>query len=163
MNRPLRGTAAELDAIGMFGRSARLQEAALADQPIYVGGPDTLKSGILAALHGNADIVEGMSVRQPLEGVYLEDATEMLRRVPQTDFSSVRLFAGCIRWRKGELESEVDDGSWFCVSASNLYALEHCIQLAKPLWVEIMQSQGQPFAKIAEKMLENESERENED
>lgn len=139
----------------MFGRSMQLSSTPLANQPIYAGGPDTIESGVLTVLHGDEELAQGSSSRQPLDGVYIGDAGEVLRQ--DVDVKNMRFFAGCIRWGKGELEREVDDGSWYCISASKLFALEHCIQLPKPLWVEIMQSQGQPFAKIASRVYDDNS------
>ncbi|KAI0566811.1 hypothetical protein FGB62_6g326 [Gracilaria domingensis] len=156
LNRPLKGTAAELEAVGMFGRSTALSTTALANEPVYAGGPDVGESGIITALHGDVALLNGLSIQQPLYGVYITDALQLVKRVPQTEMSSVRLFAGCIRWKPGELEREVDEGSWFCVSASKLFALEHCLQLPKPLWIEIMECQGHPFAAIANRVLEQE-------
>ncbi|CAN8075051.1 unnamed protein product [Agarophyton chilense] len=154
LNRPFKGTAAELESAGMFGRSSALGTTALATEPVYAGGPDVSDYGILTALHGDIALLHGLSILQPLHGVYISDALQMLARVPQTEMSSVRLFAGCIRWKQGELEREVDEGSWFCISASKHFALKHCLQLPKPLWIEIMESQGHPFAAIANQVLE---------
>lgn len=154
LNRPLQGTASELESMGMFGRSARVSDTPLSEEPVYAGGPDVSGTEIITAMHSDLGLLNGLSIQQPLRGVFITDALQLVRRVPQSDMSSVRLFCGCIRWKKGELEREVDDGSWFCISASKLFALEHCIQLPKPLWVEIMQSQGQPFAAIAERAVE---------
>lgn len=147
MNRPFRGTVAELEQAGIFGRSTNFSTTAFSDQPAYIGGPDTIDSGVLSVLHGDDRLADNCSVIQPLEGVFVGDAMDIIGSA--ADMSKLRLFAGCLRWKKGELEREVDEGSWYCVSASKLFALEHCIQLPKPLWVEIMQSQGDPFAKIA--------------
>lgn len=162
LNRPLRGTAAELEAAGMFGRSTNISATSLAGQPIYAGGPDILETGVLTVLHGEERLAETTEMRQPLEGVFVGDAIKFLERETDADISKIRVFTGCIRWGPGKLEKEVDDGLWYCVSASNLYALKHCIQLPKPLWVEIMQSQGQPFSQIASQVYKDESESEDE-
>lgn len=140
--------------MGMFGRSARVSNTSVANEPVYAGGPDLCETKIITAMHSDLGLLNGLSIQQPLPGVFITDALQLVQRVPHSDVSSVRLFSGCIRWKKGELEREVDDGSWYCISASKLFALEHCIQLPKPLWVEIMQSQGQPFAAIAARVLE---------
>lgn len=152
----MRGTAAQLEAAGLFGRSTKLSETPLHAHPVYTGGPDTGEH-VLTALHGDVRLAQPSSSRQPLDGVFLDDAMHLVGR-DNVDMAQVRIFSGCIRWRKGELEREVDEGSWYCISASNLFALKHCIQLPKPLWVEIMQSQGQPFAQIASRVYNEDSE-----
>lgn len=161
LNRPLRGTVTELEAGGMFGRSTNFKSTPIESLPVYAGGPDNVTSGVLVALHSDASLVDTskQSTMQPLDDVYVSDVSDCLSYITsEKDCSDIRLFAGCIRWEKGELEREVNDGSWYCISASNLYALKHCIQLPKPLWVEIMQSQGHPFAQIASRVYDEDEE-----
>lgn len=158
LNRPLHGTLADLEAKGMLGRSSNFSQSPLASLPLYTGGPDLIDRGILSVMHGRLEIASG-TPHEPLMGVYVGDVHDYLKGVEgEEEMSDVRLFTGCIRWKPGELESEVDEGSWFCISASPLYALKHCIQLPKPLWVEIMQSQGNLFAKIARQVYNEEDE-----
>lgn len=158
LNRPLAGSADQLLDKGLFGRStAAVSDSAFASQPVYLGGPHGLPEGMLSVVHAGSGLqdADDADARQPLAGVFLHDLPdfltrrEQLRRDDPAECRAARLFAGCVRWQPGMLETEVDEGSWFCVSASERYALEHCIQLPKPLWVEIMQAQGQPFARIA--------------
>lgn len=159
MNRPLRGTAAELEADGVFGRSSNLSATTLGSQPVYLGGPDLIESGVVTLLHGNRHL-DTTDTRQPLDGVYVGAVSNFLDGIESglVKPSEGRLFSGCLRWGPGKLEREVDDGSWYCVSASPLFALKHCIQLPKPLWVEIMQSQGKPFAQIAKQVYDDDNE-----
>ena len=158
MNRPFRGTAAELESSGLFGRSTDFGRSAFADQPVYIGGPDSIESGVLSVLHGDDALYDKKKMSEPLEGVYVGRVTDVPDGVG--DVSKMRLFAGCLKWSAGVLEKEVEEGSWYCISASNLFALEHCIQLPKPLWVEIMQGQGDPFAKIAGLVYKEDSDEE---
>lgn len=160
MNRPMLGTLAELEKDGCFDSNLNLSTTVMGSQPVYIGGPDMTDKMRLSVLHGDAKLqVDGM--REPLGGVFLSEAEIFLESsggMSQADAANARLFMGCIRWEPGELESEVSEGSWFCVAASPMYALKHCIQLPKPLWVEIMQSQGMPFAKIASQVYNDEDE-----
>lgn len=161
LNRPLRGNATDVEADGLLGRSSKLTSSSMASQPVYLGGPDLIDSGVVTLLHGNEKL-DVTGARKPLDGVYVDTVSAFLQGVAEgiAEPSDARLFAGCVRWGPGELEGEVDEGSWYCVSASPLFALKHCIQLPKPLWVEIMQSQGKPFAQIAKQVYDDEKEEE---
>lgn len=160
LNRPMLGTVAELEKDGNFGFSSNLASTALGSQPVYIGGPDQTDSVHLSVLHSNSTVqVDG--TQEPHNGVFLTEAEKFLANsedMTQADAANARLFMGCIRWEPGELESEVSEGSWYCIAASPMFALKHCIQLPKPLWVEIMQNQGMPFAKIASQVYEEENE-----
>lgn len=150
LNRPLAGTAEELEEAGVFGRSLDISSTPFSKQPVYIGGPHSLDKGVLSVVHADANV--GGS--QPLPGVFVCDLAHFLDNAGDADVSKARLFFGCLRWRSGELDGEVDEGSWFCAAASELFATKHCIQLPKPLWVEIMQCQGEPFAMIANNVYE---------
>lgn len=143
----------------MFGRSSKLSDTVMGTQPVYIGGPDLIETGVVTVLHGNGRLNVSRT-RQPLEGVYVGDISHYLTGIESglAKPAEARLFAGCLRWDRGELEREVDEGSWYCVSASSSFALEHCIQLPKPLWVEIMQCQGKPFAQIASQVYKEDKE-----
>lgn len=154
---------ADLERDGIFGRSSQYGSTKLGLQPVYAGGPDLIDKGVITVLHGKGDVVDVSEASQPLDGVFVGGLDGFMEAVEaeRIDANIARLFVGCIRWRKGELEKEVDEGSWFCVAASPLFALKHCIQLPKPLWVEIMQGQGTPFAQIANQVYKD-AEQENE-
>lgn len=154
LNRPFQGTVAEIEKEGTFGRSSELRKTKLSDEPVYAGGPDLVQSGVMTVLHGSAAGVDIESMTQPLDGVYVGGLEGWVKGVEEgaVEARKGRLFAGCIRWKQGELEKEVDEGSWYCIAASPLFALKHCLQLPKPLWVEIMQSQGHPFTSIANRV-----------
>lgn len=166
LNRPLNGTVAELETAGMFGRSSQLSSTILGPQQVYAGGPDLIESGVITVLYGNRKLkVDG--AQEPLDDVYVGDVDKFLVALgpdgTAADATDARFFSGCVRWGAGELEREVDEGSWYCISASPLFALKHCIQLPRPLWVEIMQSQGKPFAKIASQVYDEDVEPEPDD
>lgn len=166
LNRPLNGTVQELETAGIFGRSSRFSSTVLGPQPVYAGGPDLIESGLMTALYGNREL-HVVGAQEPLDGIFIAEVDKFLSCLDggaaTTEVADARLFTGCIRWGAGELEREVDEGSWYCISASPLFALKHCIQLPKPLWVEIMQSQGKPFAKIASQVYDEDGEPEKED
>lgn len=159
LNRPLRGDVAELERDGMFGRSSQLAATPMAKQPVYVGGPDLIESGVMNIVHPCADL-NAEDSREPLAGVFVGALPQFVERVKRGESkpTDARLFAGCLRWGAGELEKEIDEGSWYCAAASPLFALKHCLQLPKPLWVELMQTMGQPFAQIASQVYEENEE-----
>lgn len=159
LNRPLKGSAKELEMSGVFGRSLGIAETGFADEPVYIGGPHTLEKGILSVVHSDHK-AGGV---QPLDGVFICGVDQYLSLNSSMNYSEARLFLGCLRWPAGELESEVGDGSWYCISASELFALKHCIQLPKPLWVEIMQCQGGPFELIANRVYNRSKEESDEE
>lgn len=150
LNRPLKGTAKELEDSGLFGRSLNISDTEFSDQPVYIGGPDIFDRGVLSVIH--SDYKFGGT--QPLDGVYLCDVNQYLSLNGSSEVSEARLFSGCIRWKPGQLESEVDDGSWYCISASEKFVLKHCIGLPVPLWREIMVCQGGLYEQIANRLYE---------
>lgn len=156
---------AEIERDGSLGRSSQFGQTKLGTQPLYAGGPDLVDNGVLTVLHGRGDVVDVSLASQPLDDVFVGGLDEYVDAVEagKVDPGDGRLFAGCIRWKRGELEREVDEGSWYCVAASPLFALKHCIQLPKPLWVEIMQSQGRPFAQIANQVYKEPEQEEQKD
>lgn len=151
LNRPFGGTAEDLAATGLFGRSLDISSTNFAKQPVYLGGPNSLQKGVISVIHSD----ESVGGEQPLDGVFVCDIGQFISSATgSVDCQAARLFSGCIKWTRGTLESEVDEGSWYCVAASELFALKHCIKLPKPLWVEIMQSQGGTFERIANRVYD---------
>lgn len=151
LNRPLQGTAQELEASGLFGRSLNISKTEFKDQPVYIGGPNTLQKGVLSVIHSDMK-VGGI---QPLDGVYLCDLAQYLSLNSAKETSDARLFFGCTRWEPGALEDEVDEGSWYCVGASEQFVLKHCLSLPVPLWKEIMICQGGVFKQIANRIFKS--------
>lgn len=150
LNRPLKGNAKELEDSGLFGRSLNISDTEFRDQPVYIGGPDIFDRGVLSVIHSDYKL----GGTQPLDGVYLCDVNQYLSLNGSSEVSEARLFSGCIRWKPGQLESEVDDGSWYCISASEQFVLKHCIGLPVPLWREIMVCQGGLYEQIANRLYE---------
>lgn len=160
LNRPLRGTLKPLMNSGVIRTEGDRElptdaVSTLGDAPVYLGGPDMYEGSPLLVLEatGTDNRHGSRAWTEPRTGVQvaaLDSAFSGRAGTPvDPPSSSARVFAGCVKWGAGKLEAEVDSGEWFVFSASTKYATEHCIQLPKPLWREIMESTGDPFAKIA--------------
>ena len=60
-----------------------------------------------------------------------------------TAFSEVRLFAGYAGWTVGQLEAEVEEGSWWVVEALPSDAFT---DRPEELWRDVLRRQGAPLA-----------------
>lgn len=160
LNRPLRGSLNSLldgGVITVDDDRQIPQEAlnTLNGAHVYLGGTGNYEGSPLILLEGTDASTRHPSRAwaEPRAGVQVAALDTAFRGRPGTPSDPprepMRVFAGCVKWGAGRLEAEVDSGEWFVFSASTKYATEHCIQLAKPLWREIMESTGEPFAKIA--------------
>ncbi len=147
LNRPLNRL-----AVPEFSREIR---ELIGSHHVYLGGPNGFEGSALLVLHGDARAAaRNRKTHEPLPGVYVApiDTSRGARAATTPLTADARVFAGCVRWPPGKLEAEVSESEWFCISASEKFATSHCIQLPKPLWVEIMESQGEPFGKIARRL-----------
>ena len=83
--------------------------------PLYVGGP--VHKNMLHVLHGRSDVEGGTKI---LEGVFaggVESAAELVQQ-GVADAGEFRLLAGYSGWEPYQLAQEVEQGSWYIVSAS---------------------------------------------
>jgi putative transcriptional regulator len=154
LNRPLSGTAAALQAAGVFGRSCDLASTPLATAPVYLGGSDALGDHApVAVIHPGGADVEG--ALEPLTGVYTSSVDRVLPLIEcgAVKPGDVRLFSGCIRWAPGELRAEVEAGEWFAASASAAFPLSPCIGLPTPLWRELMVCMSPVHEQIARQVF----------
>jgi putative transcriptional regulator len=159
LNRPLAGTAAKLESTGLFGRSTTFRNSALANAPVYLGGSDALIDDAPVAVIHAAGAGLNRTI-EPLAGVFTSSIDVVMPLIHSGELKAeqVRLFSGCIRWRPGQLRSEVESGEWFAASASSAFPLSPCIGLTTPLWRELMQVLSPVHAKIAQKVYGEESE-----
>jgi putative AlgH/UPF0301 family transcriptional regulator len=101
--------------------------AAFGRNPLFLGGP--MNKNLLHVLHGRREVEGAMRI---LDGVYaggVDSAIDLVRRgaAPAGDF---RLLAGYSGWGPGQLEREVEEGSWWVVAASP--ALIHACLSGEP-------------------------------
>lgn len=87
------------------------------EQNLYVGGP---VEGPLMALHTHADLSEV----EVLDGVYFSVQKENLNEIVTRDDASFRLFVGNAGWAGGQLEAELEEGSWFILKAEASHVFE---------------------------------------
>ena len=125
------------------------------DEPLHLGGPC---QGVLMALHTQADVsqvqvlpgIAGSGHSCPGAGVYFsseEDAINWL--VQQQQDGPVKLFLGYSGWGAGQLESELETGSWSTLPAS----YDHVFGDAEEQWQHVQRQialQGLP-AKVVPK------------
>lgn len=80
------------------------------DRPIHVGGP--VESPLLA-IHENPDASEN----EVMEGVYICSEKESLEQLISDPRGRFKVFTGYSGWGPGQLESELEVGSWFTTPA----------------------------------------------
>lgn len=78
--------------------------------PIYIGGPC---AGQLMALHKNPRCVD----LEIADGLYLATQTEYLESLVAQDSTPFRIFSGYSGWAGGQLEDELEVGSWLISDA----------------------------------------------
>jgi putative transcriptional regulator len=104
LNRPLPGTIADVwRALGMEVEN---------DQSIYLGGPVT---GPLLAVHRDDAYAEG----EVLLGVYYATHKDHLNYLVTEYQGPCRIFSGYSGWGEGQLEAEVEEGSWLTTPATS--------------------------------------------
>jgi len=75
------------------------------DDPLYLGGP---VSGPLMAVHTNS----ALSEVEVAEGLFFTASADGLRQLATSVEADVRFFVGHAGWGPGQLESEIEQGSW---------------------------------------------------
>ncbi|NJO86567.1 MAG: YqgE/AlgH family protein, partial [Lewinella sp.] len=81
------------------------------DAPVYFGGP--VQNDQLHFLHRCGDLVEGAEEIYP--GIYLDGNFNQLRFIIEKELVTprdVRFFLGYSGWSEGQLNEEIDLGSW---------------------------------------------------
>ncbi len=81
------------------------------DQPLYIGGP---VEGPLMAIHTH----EGEANNTVLPGVYFSVEKDHLNAIVAAGDDSFRLFVGHAGWGAGQLENEMEQGSWLLLPAT---------------------------------------------
>ena len=84
------------------------------DRPIHLGGPVV---GPLMAVHAH----EELSDIKVLDGVYFSTQKEKLQQLVLEESEPYRLLIGYAGWGEGQLESELETGSWITTAATYDY------------------------------------------
>jgi putative transcriptional regulator len=101
---------------------------------VFVGGPVQPTDAFCLARVEQSQTVEGWS--RVVDGIGLVDLNDDAAR---TSVERLRVFAGYAGWGPGQLEGEIDEGSWFVLEAEPEDALS-----ADPvtLWRVVLKRQG---------------------
>jgi putative transcriptional regulator len=81
------------------------------DLPVMTGGP---VEGPLVILHGDAELNE----REIMPGVYFSAHKDLITELLAQGELPMRVFAGYSGWGEGQLEAEMQEGSWSTTAAT---------------------------------------------
>ena len=113
-----------------------------AQNRLYFGGES--REQVISVLHGYKD-VGGTEI---VPGIYLGghdeacDAVESGRHGPE----GFKFFSGCMMWKPGSLQGDIDRGAWHVAAASRAVILKQCLSLPVPLWAEVLRLCGGEYA-----------------
>lgn len=116
--------------------------------PLYMGGD--VGANALHSVHGVPRVEDSVEI---VSGVYMGGFKSMKSSVQSGQHSAMdyRLFVRYSGWGPGQLEREVAMGVWYVACCSKDIILKHCIQLPKPLWREVLELMGDPYADISKR------------
>ncbi len=103
-------------------------------RPINLGGP---VSGPLMALHTCLDLAE----REIIPGLYFSAQKQFLDKLVSAGDSPLRIFLGHSGWGKGQLERELEEGSWLLEPAT----LDDVFHEEHNLWEAVAKKIGDRF------------------
>jgi putative transcriptional regulator len=104
VNRPM-----QVDVGAALGEA--MEAARESTLPVYSGGPC---QGPVFVLHTDPTI----GGEEPLGGVYVTTEPEAIETLLRTQADPFKLFASYSGWGKGQVESELSEGSWQVLEAS---------------------------------------------
>jgi len=104
------------------------------EQPVNLGGP---VSGPLIALHG----IKSLAEFEIPPGLYVAEHRKTIERLLKKSAPNLRIFVGHSGWTSGQLESEIDSGSWFIMPADK----DHIFGAQEDLWVSAVREKGRRF------------------
>jgi putative transcriptional regulator len=110
------------------------------DEPVYLGGPVQPQAVVVLADFADprtADVVVETVGFLPGEIDDLGDLGELRR---------VRVFAGYAGWAPGQLEGELEEGSWIVLEA---HAADVFTDAPDRLWAEVLRREGAAYAVLA--------------
>lgn len=132
----------------------RWQDVVTAPDELFVGGPVSRNSMIGMVRLRRRSSVEAVSPELPVGWKLVVDDERPLGMVdlsadPTTiagSLSSCRIFSGYAGWGPGQLEDEIDDGSWYVVPAE---ARDPISADPEGLWRRVLRRQGGALALVA--------------
>jgi putative transcriptional regulator len=121
--------------LGSFARNQKmLCHADLAKMPVLKGGPVQPERGWI--LHQDATIAERQEV---IPGLFLSHTSDSLKQMLQSGSRPIRLILGYAGWGAGQLEQEMQQGSWLTVKANSRHVLETETSL---VWGSVLKELG---------------------
>lgn len=85
--------------------------------PVFWGGP---VAGPLMVIHR----IEALADIEIMPGVYFSTTKNNIDSVMQSDSPDIRFFIGCAGWSPGQLETEIDEGSWGILPATHAHVFD---------------------------------------
>jgi len=109
-----------------------------ARQPVYFGGPVALRR--LSFVFRAREQYKGSA--HVFDDLYMGDEVALLQRVLKRKGAEreVRLYAGHAGWAPGQLEAEIENGSWFATSAAPEYIFH---EKPEAVWDELVRRASQ--------------------
>jgi putative transcriptional regulator len=119
LNRPLEMSVKE-------AMESILETTCSVDQMLRQGGPC---EGPLMVVH----TAQALAEQQVVEGVYFTTERSRIESIMDNGGEPARYFVGYAGWAKGQLESELETGSWLTLAATS----EHVFGEHEDLWSEL--------------------------
>ncbi len=116
---------------------------------VYAGGP-VQKNSLLVLYRLNEEIEDAHPV---LDGVYLGGSMETLERILElpSEHESFRAYMGYSGWGPGQLETEMESGSWLTMPARSQLVFD---EDATQLWGEVIRNFGEEYQVYAHMPLD---------
>eukprot|EP00899_Mesostigma_viride_P012143 jgi/Mesvir1/2092/Mv16624-RA.1 len=133
--------------MGDLGGLTQKMSGVFAGSDTYMGGP--VAQNTILILHGKAGISKGDEVVDGVFTCQLDEATAAVASgaAKPVDF---RFFLGHSGWAPGQLQQELNMGSWYVGAGSSDIVTNQCLNLRRPLWRQIMDLLGgKPAAVVA--------------
>ncbi len=137
-----------------LGSIIEISDGPVAEIPVFVGGP--VEQQYLFVLHsGLTDPYPREQSINPAPGIFFEPATDPLIEylstnwlaLPETDRPEVRFFAGYSGWAPGQLEDELEAGSWFTHDAAAEIVFH---QNSEQGWRDALRKKGEFYRIVAD-------------
>jgi putative transcriptional regulator len=114
--------------------------------PVFYGGP--VHTDTLHYIHNVGDLLEGSS--RVSDGVWWGGDFENLKFLIQSELigpDNIRFFIGYSGWSTGQLEEEMESGSWVMAPMHANYAFK---SQPEDLWSQVMYNKGDLFEIISD-------------
>ncbi len=116
------------------------------DMPVYYGGP--VQQDSIHYIHNIGELLDNS--KQVANGVYWGGDFEKLKFLVQSELvkpHNIRFFVGYSGWSEGQLEEEMELGSWLLADLHANYVFK---ENPEELWRSIMERKGTNYEVIAQ-------------